>query len=218
MDANQMNEIDHELTTADPPPLWAAIEAALDALPKDQTIPPPGVLPYWITIPEAARELRMMGSGTKKTRANDEQADIATTTRELKEIANLARKLKSALDTAHAPALSVFRDGYVSDIRGRLNILGAITRFASPPPPTGPVRGRKNTHLATKVAIQTAQHYRGITGLNPTVITPQNGKAHGPFIDLLAIVFDTCGIKESVESQARKAVAAMEKMPPKKTN
>ena len=60
---------------------------------------------------------------------------------------------------------------------------------------------------ARKVAWTVAEHYYGLTGNRPTRITPVGGgKAHSPFISLLAAVYRLLGIKASAEIQAKSAI------------
>ena len=70
-------------------------------------------------------------------------------------------------------------------------------------------RGRRRDFASFELAEAAGLAFHTLTGEMPTVITPQQGPAEGPFLELVAAVFSAGGIKASPETFARQAAESL---------
>ena len=63
--------------------------------------------------------------------------------------------------------------------------------------------GRPHKQRADWITLIVASVFSQLTGTLPTLRTNLEGVAHGPFIDLLKAVFETCEITASAEARAK---------------
>lgn len=202
---------------------WAEMEAMLEAallkLTRDapQEAPPADGIPYAHGIPNIVRQLMLMRP-TGGSMPHSESATVQSTKRELDLVVRRAKALLAAVEALHKPAIDAlgYREGWTTGPGGFETQLRTLVVMAQNAKPVGLQRG---AGLGAKVKTQTqaiarvaACHYLGLVGRMPTVRV-RDGQAYGPFVEMLDSVFQALGIEASAESQARKAIAFMEKSP-----
>ena len=70
-------------------------------------------------------------------------------------------------------------------------------------------RGAPKKHGVASLTEMAAEVYARLTGKSPTIIIdPKNNKARGPFLLFVRDLFDTLGLADSAEAQAKAAVVA----------
>jgi len=211
-------------STGTPPSrTWAEMTAMLEtALLKvvdnaPASAPKANGIPYRLTISGAARQLAKMRP-RGGSHPHNEATTAKSTKAELEQVAKRAEALLSVVEALHKPAIDAlgFREPWPTGSVGmetQLRILAAMARnatVADPPPGTG--LGAKVKAQPQAIARLAACHYLGLAGRMPTVAV-RNNQAYGPFIEMLASIFDALAVNASVENQAREAIAFMEKNP-----
>lgn len=130
---------------------------------------------------------------------------------EMKVIERQASALASALDELHSPQIDQL-------VRGGMDPIGAadlLRRFAEvartgvAPPRLGKSgRGAPSKLLPGGITRVAAFHYTTLTGLEATYTRPTDTSdlrtRHGPFLDLLAVLFSLAGLDASPAAQVDK--------------
>lgn len=216
-----------------------AIEAAFRKLPIARPTDPEK-LSYESLIPSIPRQL-LVERGNVRLRdmgdvavaemwryidahkRHEELASSSTTKREIASLARHARALFGAIDSLHKPAIDAlnYRKEALTGplgIRTKLKVLIAAADSATVPElPANAGRGRRPHVQARKIAFEVAKHFYALTDKLPTVRTLE-GKAYGPFIDLLGDVFAALEIRDAVENHAREVCKVMKENQRKQTN
>jgi len=191
-------------TATDSPGIWSAnvtsLQAELEAAFRKLRIAPPddGGIPYELLMPGIVHELALMKAVDRKVVSRD------ATKRKL-----LAMKKHAKMLCEDMSAMALM------PMKLRLLIVEiAHAEIPKLPPPGG--KGAPQKDFAGNIARTVAEHFYGLTGTKPTRITPpEGGKAHGPFLALLATVYRILGIKASAENQAKAAIKFVNEKYPK---
>jgi hypothetical protein len=160
----------------------ARLKAAFRKLPI--TAAYPDKIPYESVLPGICRELVRLSATPPRGKP----------AKELAELKKHAEKLLNAIVELHKPALdaAVVPDGLTM----RLGVLIAQIDEAK-------LGGRPRKDQAWEITKMTAETFYRLTGgaAHPNT---KDGKAYGPFLDLLTEVFNILGVDASPESQARR--------------
>jgi hypothetical protein len=171
-------------------------QAKLEAAFRKLTIVPPddGKIPYEWLIPCIGRKLALMKPVDRKLASAD------VTKQKL-----LALKKRAKMLCQDMPTLALV------PLKLRASIV-EIGHMEIPKSPRPAGRGAPKKDLAAKIARTVAEHFYGLTGTRPTRITPpEGGKAHGPFLDLLATIYEILEVEASAENQAKAAIQFVNK-------
>jgi hypothetical protein len=190
--------------------------------------------PYYL---EEEEKHRRVAAALKKAAPSATVRDIAVAAWEIRTTANSAAfelspaavkatlaRLDEVLDELTAIIRSPHREIFEAlDSRTQYKLgrvgrgLLTLQRWAREAPPADGFRRDRRwrspfrKHAAAATARATATAFRALGGKRPTVITrPSNGKAYGPFLELVEEVFGALGIDASAESQARAAIRVKE--------
>jgi hypothetical protein len=106
----------------------------------------------------------------------------------------------SATDIARLAECGVMRSNLTTSLR---NIIAAVTRALSVPPPTEPSRGRPKQELAFAVAYELLRACVEVTGYDPQ--QPLSRQSWSGFAPLLGEVFSILGISESARAASARA-------------
>jgi hypothetical protein len=117
----------------------------------------------------------------------------------LHDLARSASRTLALLDGLSQPALDAlnYQKDALRQLRIGLIVLYGAAIQAKVSPATKPEKIQER-----KIARVVAQHYYDLTGKAPSVST-KDGKANGPFLDLLNAVYEILDVRASAESQAR---------------
>jgi hypothetical protein len=140
---------------------------------------------------------------------NYKQASRSATKKELKRIERAAQEFLIAIAEAHAPAIKLcdlHQDANGQTVRLARDVMIAAHYADVDDVPVVAGRGRPVRPKAAAIALETARIYMAVAEKLPTITTTLESKATGPFMGLLAVVFDALGVTDSVESQAKAAV------------
>ena len=192
---------------------WEAKAARLQAAFERLEIAPTAEdrLPYISLMPEILRGLLLMGGMRAGRSPHHEGAPPNTIRRELAALAKRAEALRAVIRRLHKPAIDAvaLRPKWPASWDTQLSILMTVVAHAEVPDlPANAGLGAPTKTMARQIAQAVADHYRGLTDKKPTIST-KDGKATGPFLDLLAEVFDTLDISARPESQARAVIRAL---------
>lgn len=180
----------------------AELEDAFRKLPIRRNEAAPGI-PYEFIIPGIGRELMLMrpNSGVHPPKAVS--ADAAK--KELRDLARKTEALIEVLDGLSRTSLDAlnYREVALRKLKTNLRIFqtGIITTEVQESlVNTG--RGAPKKIQPRKIARLVAQHYYALTGKKPTAPS-KDGKAYGPFVELLNAVYRILGVEASAESQTK---------------
>jgi len=151
-------------------------------------------IPYESLVPDIGRQLMLMTPvppGPKTVAGKKSLHDLVQSTGRTIQV--LDRLPQSVLDALN------YRQAALSELKTKLRILHAAAEAAD----VKTRHGAPQKAQPRKTARVVAQHYYALTGRKPTV-PKKDGKAYGPFLELLRTVFEILGInkKASALSQA----------------
>jgi hypothetical protein len=178
---------------------WQTKCAALEDAFRRQAIQPASKMagiPYEFFIPDMGQQLLLMTPIQHPKCAPDKKGllDLAQSTgRTIKVLERLSENALTALN---------YRRPALASLKTNLRILHVAAKTAE----VKARRGAPKKIQPRKITEVVAQHYYGLTGKKPTVPS-KDGKAYGPFLELLGDIFKILGVKGvSAESQARELV------------
>lgn len=165
----------------------------------------------WLTL--MVDEIARLPLGAKRTFAFD-AAGRSSTIKELDALAKKSEALAECLVSLHGPAINALAEAGFSErhlllkLASKLHLSARGADVSNVPENQG--KGRREARLPLAIASILAFHYRELTGKEPTIIThassAEEGKAYGPFLDLVKAVFSALGIEASAEAMARKSI------------
>ncbi len=183
-------------------------------------------IPFEFLIPGIAWQLILMVPNPGIRRRQPVSAEKAT--RERHDLAGKIDKCLNSLDGLSPTAIGAlnYRREALRDVQLKLRILKACAETSEPAsaepasaepasaePASAAKGGRPRKVSAKNIAEVVGQHFRGLTGKRPTVsvyppvgVKEKDGKAYGPFLDLMTDVFTALEIKASPEVWARHVV------------
>lgn len=168
----------------------AAAKAPMEKSPRTSK-----AIPYELAIPGMGRELMLMMSGAPRKLLPPKKA--------LAELRKTSDGLLAVLDLLppEAAAALDMSQKTLPDLRLKLRVLSEEAKAARIVRKAGPPEKVQATKIARAVAV----HYYHFMGRNPSV-PKREGKAYGPYLNLLSKIFKILELKASAESQAEKVV------------
>jgi hypothetical protein len=137
--------------------------------------------------------------------------------KEVKKLATLAAALGMHILSMHRESLAAYEAQpgaphpltLLDDLRKMVEASDAacahVTSSELHPAP----RGAPKKHGVASLTEMAAEVYARLTGKSPTIIIdPKDNKARGPFLSFVRDLFDTLGLADSAEAQAKAAVVA----------
>jgi hypothetical protein len=144
-----------------------------------------------------------------------------TAKKELRKLAGKAKALIKVLDDLSQTALHAlnYRQATLGELKTRLRILHATADAREVNADIAKSK-RRTEPRKVQIARVVAQHYYGLTGQKPTRrVKWDDGRAYGPFLELLNAVYGILDIKASADAVIKSgAIAAMEFSQQKSSN
>jgi hypothetical protein len=188
----------------------AALEVAFRRLPISRR--ETSAIPYEEVIPGIARQLMLMGG---KPTPQRKKVSIQKAKRELERLARLSGATAEALRELSQTAIDLLslKPEFLS-IREQaswLRLLSADAQSAASSCLPTEQRVRQKNPRPVEVARVVALHYFRLTGEKPRRRNTWDGKAYGPFLELLNAVYKVLGVKASADAVLKTgALAGME--------
>jgi hypothetical protein len=184
----------------------ARLAAALEKLEPNYTVPD-NTIPYRYYIPAIARQLALMPKrGVSPKEMREEAKELAALAKDARSLASRIRKQPPTGDVGlELDATGEFQFKDLADV---LNTLGyAAKKIAAAKAAPSGKQGRPTASISDNIVLYLYQEYERITDKPPTLIV-RDGKAGGPFLDLVTEVFDALGIETSVEAAIKRVKSA----------